>query len=70
MSRNDEGVHVGWARAIRFSQKAMLVWLKEQKRDVWVPHSQVHDDSEVYDKENTEGELVVSAWFAEKEGLA
>jgi hypothetical protein len=34
---------------------------------VWIPKSQVHDDSEVYMKD-TEGLLVVSRWFAEKKG--
>lgn len=31
----------------------------------WIPLSQVHDDSEVY-REDTEGDLVVKEWFAEK----
>lgn len=39
-----------------------------QDDDIWIPKSQVHDDSEVY-KKGHEGTLVVMEWFAEKEGL-
>lgn len=31
----------------------------------WVPQSQVHEDSEVYDAGHT-GKLVVTGWFADK----
>jgi hypothetical protein len=33
----------------------------------WVPKSQIHDDSEVYEG-NHQGYLVVKLWFAEKRG--
>lgn len=33
----------------------------------WIPKSQVHDDSEVFATDG-EGKLIVSAWFASKEG--
>lgn len=36
---------------------------------VWLPKSQVDDDSEVY-KKGTEGVLVISEWIAEQKGLA
>ena len=36
--------------------------------DVWVPKSQISDDSEVW-KKGDEGELIITEWFAEKEGL-
>ena len=35
--------------------------------EVWVPQSQVDDDSEVYAKGHS-GKLIVTAWFAEKQG--
>ena len=35
---------------------------------VWVPKSQIHDDSEVY-KVGTSGTLIVSDWWAEQAGL-
>lgn len=37
-------------------------------REAWVPKSQIHDDSEVWE-DGKEGTLVVSIWFAEKEHL-
>jgi hypothetical protein len=48
--------------------KALLVRI--DGRSVWVPKSQIHDDSEVYDADNNRsGKLIVSQWWAEKEGL-
>jgi hypothetical protein len=46
--------------------KAILVLIDE--REVWVPKSVIHDDSEVYTK-NTEGDLIIERWWAEKEGI-
>jgi len=46
--------------------KALLCVTKEHG-EVWVPHSQIHDDSETY-KEGTSGTLGVTEWFAKKEG--
>lgn len=65
---SDEGFHVGQARVKRGTEKALLVEL-DDKREVWIPRSVVHDDSEVFDdRANREGELVVASWFARKEG--
>jgi hypothetical protein len=55
-------------KATRFSEKAMLVRLKDGS-ERWVPNSVVHDDSEVYNAANAEGKLVVHMWWAQKEGL-
>lgn len=33
----------------------------------WVPHSVIHDDSEVYEKGH-KGKLVLKYWWAEKNG--
>ncbi|HZR80433.1 MAG TPA: hypothetical protein VFD92_04975 [Candidatus Binatia bacterium] len=38
-------------------------------RELWVPHSVIMDDSEVFEPGH-EGQLVVKPWFAFKEGLA
>ncbi len=35
---------------------------------VWIPHSQIDDDSEVFE-EGHHGNLVISAWLAEQKGL-
>lgn len=34
----------------------------------WVPRSQIHDDSEVWERGHT-GDLVVSGWWAQKNGI-
>jgi hypothetical protein len=35
---------------------------------VWIPKSQIHDDSEVW-KSGTEGKLVIPIWLAEEKEL-
>lgn len=35
---------------------------------VWIPRSQIHDDSEVYDG-HQEGTLLITKWIAEQKGL-
>jgi len=58
---------VGYARAIRETDKALL--LDYENEEVWIPKSVIDDDSEVW-REEDEGELVVKDWFAEKKGWA
>jgi hypothetical protein len=66
-----DGVNLGQAQAIAGTEKALRVQLESEDEPRWIPRSQVHDDSEVYDdKDNATGDLVVTRWFAEKEGLA
>jgi hypothetical protein len=36
--------------------------------EVWIPQSQIDDDSEVYEKGHR-GTLIVSQWIAEQKGL-
>jgi len=45
--------------------KAILCVIEGE--EVWVPKSQVHEDSEVFER-NHEGTLAVKEWFARKEG--
>lgn len=52
---------------IRATPKALLVRFDDGEEH-WIPQSQIDDDSEVY-KEDTEGTLIISEWFAEKENL-
>lgn len=57
------------AVALRKTEKALLcdVGAKDgQPR--WIPQSQIDDDSEVW-KPGQSGELVISEWFALKDGL-
>ena len=63
---SDGPVSVGDAVVLRETAKAVLV--EVDGGQTWIPKSCIHDDSEVWNTENGEGELVVKAWFARKEG--
>lgn len=73
MPREEEGFAIDGAKAIRETDKALLIqadFFESQGNDEgtrWVPKSQIHDDSEVFEKGH-EGKLVVKKWLAEKEG--
>lgn len=60
-------VHVQVERIKAETQKAFLCELED--REVWVPFSQI-SDAENYSAGDEDVELSISAWFAEKEGLA
>lgn len=65
-----DGVNLGQAQAVSGTEKALRVQLESEDSPRWIPRSQIHDDSEVYDdKDHATGDLVVNRWFAEKEGL-
>ena len=51
---------------VKETEKAILVCIEGD--DYWIPKSQVDDDSEVYE-DDTNGTLVITEWFASKEGL-
>lgn len=55
------------ARCIRETEKAILVEAPDFDEPTWIPQSQVDDDSDVY-KVGTSGTLIVSDWWAEKQG--
>lgn len=68
MPRNVEPpVHLGEAECLRTTEKAILVRL-ETGKEVWIPNSQVHDDSEVFALRH-KGRLLITAWWARKEKL-
>ena len=62
---NPKRYEMGHAECIRETDKALLV--NSEYGELWIPKSQIHDDSEVYE-DGDDGELVVNLWFAEKEG--
>jgi len=53
-------------KALRQTEKALLCEIDGAEH--WVPQSQIHEDSEVYEAGN-EGTLVVTHWWADKNGL-
>ena len=65
----DIGVTVGCCRVISHTDKALLVKMDDDDAEYWIPKSQIHDDSEVFEV-NHKGLLVVSTWFAEARGWA
>ena len=62
---NDETVTLGQVLCKVETEKAILCIIEGD--EIWIPKSQVHDDSEVY-KKGDEGKLVVTKWFATKQG--
>lgn len=67
--KGSEGVSLGRGKCIKSTGRALLIEFEDDDADeLWIPASQIHDDSEVYDEEHT-GDVVVKAWWAEKEGL-
>lgn len=52
--------------AVKETEAALLCEIGGEA--VWVPKSQIDDDSEVW-KQGDEGKLVVNSWWAEKAGL-
>jgi hypothetical protein len=55
------------AIVIRETEQAILVRAPEIDEDVWVPKSQIDEDSEVFEM-GTEGALIVARWLALKNG--
>ena len=50
----------------RDTQKAILISYADHQ--YWIPKSQIHDDSEVYEA-GTDGTLIIPRWLAEEKGL-
>lgn len=64
----DDYYRIPNSRIILERQKAVLVKSDVFDREVWIPKSQIHDDSEVYDINSPEGDLLVLEGFAKYRG--
>lgn len=69
----DEPFCVGAGRVTASTLKALCVKLEPTSvlgfKEIWIPRSVIHDDSEIYDAfNNGSGQLVVKRWFARREG--
>jgi hypothetical protein len=53
--------------ALHATDKALLC--RVDGEEVWVPLSQIHGNSEIYEKGHS-GKLVVTAWWAKQKGWA
>jgi len=57
-----------FAKVTCLKETAAAILVDISGHSYWIPKSQISDDSEVY-QIGTEGELIVSSWFCEKEGI-
>lgn len=64
----DTPISMGTVYATDETEKAIRV-VSDDYGFIWIPKSQIHADSEVWKAWQT-GELVVNAWFAEKNGYS
>jgi len=64
---DDDVVSFDQCRAIAETDAAILVDIPGHGK-VWIPKSQVDDDSEVYE-DGTDGTLVITEWMAIEKGL-
>lgn len=72
---NDKGISLGQSTATRESDRALLVQIEASviglktggTVKIWVPKSQIHDDSEVF-QNGQSGKLVVTEWLAKEKG--
>jgi hypothetical protein len=60
-------ISLGWHYCDRETEKAIHV-NDRTGEDLWIPKSQIHDNSEVW-KAHQKGDVVVMQWWAEKKGL-
>ena len=65
---NDEGFEV--EVTVRHKTEKALLVADEDGEEHWIPFSQIHDDSEIYEnsKKGDSGKLVVHEWLAKKIG--
>lgn len=66
MSNETFGIQVTVSR----KTDAALLVEDENGEEVWIPLSQIHDDSEIWDesKVGEQGKLVIPEWLATKKG--
>jgi hypothetical protein len=65
-----EPCSVGKVKILRKTDRAILVQFEGVGgRELWIPQSAVHADSEVWKNVGDTGELIVEQWLAEREGL-
>lgn len=62
----DKFVTIGDVQSLSESPRAVLVYAKG--REHWIPKSQIHDESEVYERDQW-GDLIITKWIAKERGL-
>jgi hypothetical protein len=67
MKEHDEkNVLVEDVQVLSESPRALLVYLGGKEH--WIPKSQIHDDSEVYER-GQHGAMIITKWIAKERGL-
>lgn len=66
----DEPFEIEDAEVMQHGTDAVLVRSEAFEKPEWIPYSQIHDDSEVFEgvKVGEVGKLVVKQWLAEQRG--
>ncbi len=67
----EQTVTIDDSECINETEKAIQITLGDcriEGETIWLPKSQVHEDSEVWEKGQV-GKLVVTEWIAEQKGL-
>lgn len=67
-NQGETGFYLGEGQLLKATEMAILVEVEGD--EIWIPKSQIHDDSDVWDDvhDGTEGAVFVSLWWAEKQG--
>lgn len=70
----EEAVSLGQVRLVHVTDDAIKVVSLEEdplfSDELWVPRTQVHEDSEVFvGMDGDKGELFVTQWWADKKGF-
>jgi len=70
MTNYNSDLWKGECMVVKHGKKAMLI--RHENEEGWIPYSQVHDDSTLYEysQVNEEDELVIPYWLAAKQGWA
>jgi len=66
--RGDDAEDVTIDGVVSIGESANAVLCQIGKRQIWIPKSQITDDSEVF-ADDQSGKLVITAWLAEREDL-
>lgn len=68
---HEEPVRIDNCEVIAVGRHAILVNNEDWGEDLWIPDTQIDDDSELYmqSKKGDKGALVISAWIAKQKGI-
>lgn len=68
MPKFADRIDIAGCETVRDTEKAILVKIPRHEGEVWIPRSQIDDQSHVGHLPGI-GELLISKWIAEQKGL-